>query len=45
MSEHVSISIIDRASERMYIISVVCLSVSTPVAADAAMCLGPLSRH
>lgn len=46
MSEHVGISIIDWSSERVYIMCVsVCLSMSTMVPVDAAMCLGPLSRH
>lgn len=46
MSEHVGISIIDWSGERVYITGVsVCLSMSTLVPVDAAMCLGPLSRH
>lgn len=46
MSEHVGISIIDWSDERVYIMCVsVCLSMSTMAPADAAMCLGPLSRH
>lgn len=46
MSEHEGISIIDWSGERVYITCVsVCLSMSTLVPVDAAMCLGPLSRH
>lgn len=46
MSEHEGISIIDCSGERVYIMCVsVCLSMSTMVPVDAAMCLGPLSRH
>lgn len=46
MSDHVGISIIDWSGERVYIMCVsVCLSMSTMVPVDVAMCLSPLSRH